>query len=59
MSIEVKQLIIKSGVKNNDSVAQLSETGGPSQCELEQLKAEMLEHCRKLVIEQLKKSKER
>ncbi|MBA6293750.1 hypothetical protein H4J58_03985 [Colwellia sp. MB3u-70] len=60
MSIEVKQLIIKSDVKDNTE-EQESSSGEKTNlsCEMDAIKSELLNQCRKMIIEELKKSKER
>lgn len=60
MSIEVKQLIIKSNVKNNSekkSSALVDEVDLSER--LDEFRSDLLNQCRKIVMTQIKKSKER
>ncbi|WP_286267428.1 DUF5908 family protein [Thalassotalea atypica] len=59
MSLEIKQLVIKSEVKDKDNNEIAQVNGADISCELDEFKTELLNHCRKIVAEQLRKSKER
>ena len=59
MSLEIKQLVIKSEVKDKDRNEPTQANGADISCELAEFKTELLNHCRRIVAEQLRKSKER
>jgi hypothetical protein len=56
MTIEVKQLVIKSTVLNDRNVNESRET---SSVDLEKIRASILEECRELIAEQIGEMRER
>jgi hypothetical protein len=57
MSLEIKQLVIKSEIKDKNT--EHEQVGTDISCQLDELKIEILNQCRRMVSEQLKKTKER
>lgn len=56
MTIEVKQLLVKSTVTQRIGKEEQRPTG---ECDTAQLKAEILAECREMLVELLKRQKER
>ncbi len=56
MTIEVKQMLIKSTVLQRKDT---EETGGSSSQDMAEMKEDILEECKQLIIDMLREEKER